>query len=245
MLAFYGNPEKAITQYKKAIMLDPLHQTTGGIGFAYFSMGDYEKAVKYIEKALKDYPETYGIRGHLASSYAFLGNDIKAKKALDEYFSWHNYCPGAQEHYYLVPYKNSEVFERYMEGLIKAGFKGDSSNYSKVQKDQKLSQQEIEKLVTGKILSGFSGGFLWSLSHSQDGTSVCSFSKGGEISIKANGKTWVEGDSICYQYENLYDGLKFCGDVYFNPAGNQGNKSEYFMLTDFLLLPFSIKQKDF
>jgi len=87
VLVYYGSPEKAITQYKKAIMLDPLHQTTGGIGFAYFSLGDYEQAVKYTEKALKDYPETYGIRGHLASSYGFLGNDIKAKKALDEFFT--------------------------------------------------------------------------------------------------------------------------------------------------------------
>ncbi|MCK5311960.1 MAG: tetratricopeptide repeat protein, partial [Desulfobacteraceae bacterium] len=245
VLVYYGKPEKAITQYKKAIMLDPLHKSTGGIGFAYFTMGDYEQAVKYIEKSLKDYPETYGIRALLSSSYAFLGNNIKAKKAWDEFNTSGCLVLEAQSLYYYVPYKNSEVFERYLEGLIKAGFKGDSSNYSKVQKDQKLSQQEIEKLVTEKILSGFNGGFLWSLSHSQDGTSVFSLSKGGEISIKANGKTWVEGDSICYQYENLYDGLKFCGDVYFNPVGKQDNKSEYFMLTDFLLLPFSINQNDF
>jgi len=81
------NPEKAIIQHKKAIMLDPLHKSTGGIGVAYFFMGDYEQAVQYIEKELKDYPEKKALHGFLASSYAFLGNDIKAKKALDEYFS--------------------------------------------------------------------------------------------------------------------------------------------------------------
>jgi hypothetical protein len=142
-----------------------------------------------------------------------------------------------------LPYKNSEVFERYIEGFIKAGktdYKEDLSNYSKVQKDQKLSQQEIEKLVTGKILSGFFYGLLWSRSNSKDGTSILSYSKEGKTIIKTNGKFWVEGDSFCCQHER-YDGLKYCGDIYFNPGGNQDKKNEYLWLTDFWLLPFSIK----
>ena len=147
-----------------------------------------------------------------------------------------------------MPYKNSEVFERYIEGLTKAGkddFKVDSSNYSKVQKDQKLSQQEIENLVTEKILSGFLRSFLWSRSNFKDGTSILSYSKEGQTIMKMNGKIWVEGDSICCQYDKNYDGLKYCGEVYYNPVGNQVNKNEYFWLTDFYLYPFSINQNDF
>ncbi|MGV7223684.1 MAG: tetratricopeptide repeat protein [Nitrospinales bacterium] len=86
-LVMTGNPEAGIKKYKKAIMLDPLHKSTGGIGYAYFTMGDYEQAVRYIEKALKDYPKTYGVRGFLAASYAFLGNDVKAKKTFEEFFT--------------------------------------------------------------------------------------------------------------------------------------------------------------
>ena len=82
-----GNPEAGIKNYIKAIMLDPLHKSTGGIGHAYFTMGDYEQAVRYIEKALKDYPKTYGVRSVLAASYAFLGNDVKAKKTFEEFFT--------------------------------------------------------------------------------------------------------------------------------------------------------------
>jgi len=132
-----------------------------------------------------------------------------------------------------------------MEGLFKAGFKGDLSDYSKVQKDQKLSQQEIEKLVTGKILSGFLKGLLWSRSNSKDGTSILSYSKEGKTIMKTNGRIWVEDDSICCQYDKNYDGLKYCGDVYFNPTSDQDNKNEYLWLTDFFLLPFSINQNDF
>jgi adenylate cyclase len=80
-----GKPEEGIKYYKRSIMLDPLHKSTGGIGVAYFTMGDYEQAVKYIEKHLKDFPKTYGIRSMLAASYAFLGNDAKAQKAFKEF----------------------------------------------------------------------------------------------------------------------------------------------------------------
>jgi len=85
IMVYVGKPEEGMKHYKRSIMLDPLHKTTDGIGFAYFVMGDYEQAVKYIEKALKDYPENYGLRSYLAASYAFLGDDVKAKKAFEEY----------------------------------------------------------------------------------------------------------------------------------------------------------------
>jgi adenylate cyclase len=47
ILTANGNPEKGIAYHKKAIMLDPLHGTTMGIGVAYFTMEEYQEAVKY------------------------------------------------------------------------------------------------------------------------------------------------------------------------------------------------------
>ena len=38
ILTANGNPEKGIEYHKKAIMLDPLHATTMGIGFAFFTI---------------------------------------------------------------------------------------------------------------------------------------------------------------------------------------------------------------
>jgi tetratricopeptide (TPR) repeat protein len=87
VMVYTDNPEKGMTYYKKSIMLDPLHKSTDGIGFAYFVMGDYESAVKYIEKFFKDYSECAGIRSILVASYAFLGNDIKAKEAFENWFT--------------------------------------------------------------------------------------------------------------------------------------------------------------
>ncbi|MEJ2286383.1 MAG: tetratricopeptide repeat protein, partial [Desulfobacterales bacterium] len=86
IMVYVGKPEEALKYYKKSIMLDPLHKSTDGIGVAYFVKEDYEQAVKYIEKALKDYPENYRLRSMLAASYEFLGNDVKAKKAFEEFY---------------------------------------------------------------------------------------------------------------------------------------------------------------
>jgi len=87
IMVWVGKPEEAMKYYKKSIMLDPLHKSTDGIAFAYSAMGDYEQAVKYGEKAIRDYPENYRLRALIASAYAFLGNDVKAKKAFEEFYT--------------------------------------------------------------------------------------------------------------------------------------------------------------
>ena len=129
--------------------------------------------------------------------------------------------------------------------MIKAGYKPDSSSYYKVLSEQKLSQQELETLITGKIISGSAYGVTFSISHPKESLSVITMSKNGKTFVKAKGKAWINDDAVCYQHENNWDGLKWCGDVYYNPEGNQENKSEYLMLTDnSVLMPFSINQNN-
>ena len=87
IMVWTGNPEEGIRYVKRSIMLDPLHKSTGVIGLAYFTMGDYEQAVKYYEKEIRDYPEKKSAHGMLASAYALMGNDVKAKKNFKEFFT--------------------------------------------------------------------------------------------------------------------------------------------------------------
>lgn len=87
ILIFIGNPKEALKYYKKAIMLDPLYKSTGGIGRAYFHLRDYEQASKYLEKSIKDYPETKSIHGMLAATYSYLGDTTNAKMELDKFYT--------------------------------------------------------------------------------------------------------------------------------------------------------------
>ena len=78
-------------------------------------------------------------------------------------------------------------------------------------------------------------GFKWSRSKNDEGVFEFTYFKRTH-----KGKSWVDGDTLCYQYESLYDGIKYCAEIYKNPEGKKNELSEYFSLTDFWLYTFSI-----
>lgn len=138
--------------------------------------------------------------------------------------------------YYLSPNKNSEVFDRGIEGLIKAGYKENPSNYYKLKKENKLTGQKIQELIFGEKIEGTYFNIPWSLTTNKDGESEYANKYFGNH----KGKSWIEGDTVCHQYESLYDGLKYCSDVYKTSEGDNMKSSKYLLLTDFMLSPFSI-----
>ena len=141
-----------------------------------------------------------------------------------------------------------------MEGLVKAGQKKnilylgglqDPIAYLMVYKKNKLNGQEIKELLFGKTQTGYGLGGQWKVHRTGDG--IIKFSnpyfrlKMHKLKVY-KGKSWIEDDSICDQFEESYDGLKFCGDVYLNPEGDDITKSEYIYVADPGLYPFSVEQ---
>lgn len=119
--------------------------------------------------------------------------------------------------------------------------KGDPSGYYKVDDGEKLSGKEIKNLVYGKIMSGYHSGYQWSISSSKDGNIKLSISKNGSILFKDNGKESIEGDSLCGQYEARFGGFKDCGEIFYNPKGNDQDKSRYLTVADHGIFPFSVE----
>ena len=140
--------------------------------------------------------------------------------------------------YYLNPVKDSEVFDHGIKGLIKAGYKGNLSDYYKVEKENKLTGQEIQELIFGKTIEGSYYTIPWSLATNKDGETEYANKYFGVH----QGKSWIEGDTVCSQYESLYDGLEYCSEVYKIPEGDNIKSSEYLILNDFMLSPISIKE---
>lgn len=129
-------------------------------------------------------------------------------------------------------------FERFIEGLVKAGFDGDPSDYDKLDPDNRLKGREIKRLLFGKKATGYHiSGLQWSVYRSAEGDLEYEFPVG---STAHKGKTWIEGDSVCNQYEDLYDGLKHCSDIYSNPKGDDILLSEYLDSAGYWIFPFSI-----
>ena len=55
-------------------------------------------------------------------------------------------------------------------------------------------------------------------------------------------KSFVENDQMCFEFEKLYEGIKFCSDYYNNPEGTYLNKSQFIGLSDIGINFYSIQE---
>jgi TolB-like protein len=247
ILAFADRTEESIELLNKEMRIaDPfgVKGTTAmsyiWIGVNHFSVENLEEAITNLEKGLSLNPKATNFSCFLAASHALLGHDIEAKKALAEYLKGRRHPPPIQSLYYSWPFKDSKVFDRFAQGLVKAGLRGDPKKYYKLNKENKLAGQEIRKLLFGNTFSGYVYG-IKELKYSYD------IRDDGELEYSYKGqtytgKTWMEGDKICVLRENYYGGLKDCREIYRNPEGDELTKTEYFNVTDYGFFLFSVEK---
>ena len=102
ILTWYGKPEQGIMQIKEAIRLDPHLEKDARINAilanAYFSMGQYERAIDYFMKSFELNANLYApFSPLLAASYALSGNMNDASDTLTDYLKIFNgYSPPIQ-----------------------------------------------------------------------------------------------------------------------------------------------------
>jgi TolB-like protein/class 3 adenylate cyclase len=244
ILTMTGRPQESIDFVEKAMKLDPRNIVgpLGHLGRAHFSMGQYEEAVAVYERALKLNPKRTGFGGTLAAAYAHLGRDQEARDALDIYRKgWGRLAPNLnlQLVMYFSPYKNAEDADRFADGLLKAGLPGKPSGYYKVSEGNKLTGEEIRSLFFGHSSYGIYRKKQWLMDRTKDGEATYRFGS----KLLGIGKSWVEGDELCNQWQEkkLYDGLKYCMNVFRNPEGIPEEKNDYFLVTDWRIFPSSLK----
>ena len=56
------------------------------------------------------------------------------------------------------------------------------------------------------------------------------------------GKSWIEGDTMFVKYDTRFEGRKFSAEIYRNPEGTPKKMNEYFSITDFGIILFSVKE---
>ena len=77
--------------------------------------------------------------------------------------------PILQMIYFAWPFKNVEVFDRLAEGLVKAGLRGDPSDYYKVVEENKLTGKEIRETFYGHTKTGITPWFEWWAEYDKEG----------------------------------------------------------------------------
>ncbi|NIQ89606.1 MAG: tetratricopeptide repeat protein, partial [Deltaproteobacteria bacterium] len=121
-LRFAGRNEEAIPEYKIAIRLNPFppHNYLFGLGLAYAFTGQYEEAIKWGEKAVRQKPNSFLAHLFLTQIYSMSGREEEARAQAAEVLrispkftleKWEK----------RVRFRNEEDKERAMSALRKAG----------------------------------------------------------------------------------------------------------------------------
>jgi TolB-like protein/class 3 adenylate cyclase/lipoprotein NlpI len=238
-LSMAGRPKEAMEYINKGMRLDPHHPSRylALLGMAHFCKGELAEATALSEKALRLNPENIGMGVQVAAFYGLLGRDQEAKATLEtvrkklwiEYLDWIMFG---------YPFTDRALADRYVEGLLKAGVLSRPLRYFPAFRENQLTGEEIRALLFGSTITETT--ILATLRMRFE----IEFKKNGETTLRdANssdtGKSRIEGDMICTQYQKNWWGLENCATVFRNPSGRPENKDEYFFESDIGFLTFS------
>ena len=257
VLYFGGRPKEGIEYLNKRWRLDPRSRYLYlmALGIAHFCMGEIGEAVTILEQAEKLNPET-GAEGLLAAFYAALGRDQDARTIFEMLRKKRGgRMPSVGASMFGLPFSDRAIGDRYAEGLLKAGYAPAkiSGGYFPAFKENQLTGEEIKNLLMGSRITGIKDGQQWWVDREKNGEFtwrgpalkdpltrkiISAPTQTGPNSDR--GKSWIEGDTICHQFEKLYWGLEFCGTVFRNPKGSNESKDEHFFCNDMGFQSFSL-----
>jgi tetratricopeptide (TPR) repeat protein len=209
-------------------------------GFGEAASGRWEEAVPLMERFVKYNPGPAWGQLTLALVYAQVGRVQEARAIFDKITEkWPNTMKNVRWWISNWPLKDLQVTQRFAEGWIKAGFQGEPTGFYKISADNRLTGEELRKLFIGKKVSGSNmiTAKQWSIERSQNGKAVI---HDGEKSD--TGKSWIEEDMLCNQWDNLLESLTDCWVIYRNPEGTPENNDEYLGAPGYGIYPFSVVQ---
>lgn len=190
-----------------------------------------------IERFAKYNPEAEFAYLMLAMLYAQVGRTQEARAMLDKGTKgWPAATKNVRFIMSLLSFGNLETAERFAEGYVKAGLPGEPSGFYKISNENRLTEKDIRKLFYGRQVTGFTlaTGKQWRIERSKNGKAAI---YDGDRSD--TGKSWIEEDMLCDQWDNLYEGLKDCWVVYRNPEGTPEKNDEYLGAPGYGIYPFS------
>jgi len=257
VLYFAGRPKEGIEYVNKSWRLDPRSRLLYlvALGWAHFCMGETAEAATCMEQAQKLHPEA-GLTIPLAAFYASLGRDQDARSMIEMLRKKQGAMLSVGGVLFGMPFKDRAIVDRYAQGLLKAGLAPAkvSGGYFPAFKENQLTGEEIKSLLLGSRITGIdqdgqqqwwnyknNGEFTWRGPALKDPITqkiISAPTLAGPNSDR--GKSRIEGDMICHQFQRSYWGLEFCGTVFRNPKGTKGSKDEYFFCNDIGFTPFSL-----
>jgi tetratricopeptide (TPR) repeat protein len=239
-----GKSERAVKLIKKGMRLDPhnIARPFYLLGMAYFAMGQLKEAVSMIERALTHNPKLLRLAPILPAALAHLGLEQKAQAALAN-FKKSAIHYGFRSIMYNFPFQDPVVLDRFVSGIRKAGLWSPDFNYYKFFQENMLKKEQIKDMFFGRKVAGvwqnFAVGspFWWEIT--EDGKATWSVLPYTYADYNDSGRSWIEDDMLCNQWQIHFYGLKLCMPIFRNPEGTPEMKNQYIMVSDFNFVPFS------
>jgi len=257
VLYLAGRPKEGIEYINKSWRLDPRSRLLNlvALGWAHYCMGELAEAATFFEQVMRLHPEA-GLEIPLAAFYAALGRDQDARAMTEMRRKKSGALHDVGVFMFGMPFRDRAIVDRYAEGLLKAGLAPAriSGGYFPAFKENQLTGQEIKSLLLGSRITGIdwdgqqwwvdrekNGEFTWrgpALKDPYTRKIISAPTLAGPNSDR--GKSRIEGDMICQQFQKSYWGLEFCGTVFRNPKGTNESKDEYFFCNDIGFTSFSL-----
>ena len=260
-LIFGGRPGDGINSVNSAMRLDPSNpgRYLFLAGLAQFVIGELNQSVILFEKALNYNPEARLWAAPLAAAYANMGREDEAQTACTIFkkaFGMDSISFTLRNIMYSWPFKDAEVVERFVDGLVSSGFFGHPSAKYTASSENRLSEEKIKNIILGQAMITssdpiLSGGGRVLVVHSNTGEAF--YWKGPFyldpeyvkfVKLESKGNYLIKDDLLCYQWQELLDGHMYCGPVFFNPRGTQQGRDEYLYVTDFDVILFSLVSEE-
>ena len=232
ILMVTGQPKASLDFVNKTKQLDPRNMAAPlfAAGMAYFMMGDLQNAATMTERALSHNPTIVGHYELLSVIYALLDRNEDARAAFEkgrQAWTWGIYPANVNTSMSFFPVKDRQVADRYAAGLVKVGWPGQASKYHKVYQENRLTAEEIRNLVSDQEITVDEFTRTYWIDHSENG-------RFKDISRAREGKWWIEGDMLCYEFENRrLKGLTDCGEIYRDTDVLSQSKKQYLHVKDY------------
>jgi len=138
-------------------------------------------------------------------------------------------------------FSDPKMSEAVVDSMVKAGLPPTPSDYYQIQMLERLSEDEIKKLLLDSTISGiglYSGQQWWWEIDTNGGFKT----KGGGFGNN-EGSLWIEDGLLCSNIPQMTKGLKFKGAVFKNKQGLKEKHNEYLWTSTLLLMPFSVEMR--
>jgi len=248
-LIYSGQYEEGRKLANHVIRLDPvvIAEPLYLIGLSYFAIGNYEKSVDYIKRAIESDPATAAYARLLAAAYGKLGMRNDANKAWRKYRkSWKRdlgqFWIAAAVQFY--PFQDRGILQHLADGFEAAGgVERPPSRFIKLDAETRLSGEEIRTLLFGQTIKGrdYWVGDTFRQHRTVDGkvthSGVNSPSNAVELEGEVLGESWIEDNRLCERWFGVEGDLTTCVLVFHDPDSGPNN---YYMMTDTGPHPFQL-----